>query len=148
MRLNMTLCTGLITGLLLAGFPDLAPAGCDHYPKEVLDGTELVEIHAFSVDEAPTPLQAGRYSTEMGGALGYLEVRVHGQALSVRRIYAEAGLEPQIRDYRGLVAHADSTFRSSTATLKTLPDGSLLFWEQASGLEFLPNDFWIRYQRD
>lgn len=133
--------------ILLVGCA-LADEEASGHPNEVLDGTDLVTIDAFQTAEPSTPAPTGTYTAETGGALARLSVEAGSDGVSVSRRYQEPGLDPEQAHYPELKARPDGSYRNPNAALRPLSDGGVLFWERRSGLEFVPDSFWIHYQAD
>ncbi len=126
----------------------LADENAFGHPNEVLDGTDLVDIDTFRTAEPSTHAPSGTYTAETGGAVAHLTVAVQNSGVSVSRRYQEPGLDPEQAHYSNLKARPDGSYRSSDAALRPLSDGGVLFWERRSGLEFVPDSFWIHYSAD
>lgn len=133
--------------ILLVGCA-LADENASGYPNEVLDGTDLVGIGEFQTAGRSAQVLAGTYTSETGGAVSRLIIALQNGGVNVSRSYEEPGLEPEHKRYSGLKVQPDGSYLSPDAVLKPLQDGGVLFWERQSGLEFVPDSFWIHYQPD
>lgn len=117
------------------------------YPDDVLESTDMVKIGNFQPTHRTSHQLAGHYRAETGGAVSRLSIHAQGRTLSIERSYEEPGLKPQRKHYSKLTVRPDGSYHAPGVSLKPLRDGSVLLWERRSGLEFVPDSFWIHYRQ-
>lgn len=113
-------------------------------PKEVLVGTDLKPLSSYHFSKEAS-LASGRYVAETGGARIELTVRESDSAMQMVRVYREPGEKPRARVYSGLVRSADGTYRTKGIVVRVPDRGGVLVFERSSGLEEIPNSYWIDY---
>ena len=108
-------------------------------PNLVLVGTDVIDIASFNKIQGQL---SKSYSAEVGGASLVLSLDVTPEYLTITRTFNEPSQVVHTKTYN--VCKSGAILGSDKAHIRFVNNGILLL-ETESGVDGIPNDFWILY---
>lgn len=127
--------------------PTVSPTIAWPETSSVLDGTDLLEMQEVELVALDIEGVGGQYSTEQGGSILTLNVHLNNNLLEAERRYEEPEMDTMTRTYQfSATSEEGAVAEKQDAFLKQTRAGVLL-WEKDSGVEGIPDSYWIHYIR-
>jgi len=110
-------------------------------PDLVLVGTDVVDIEIF--DKSQEPLSKS-YSAEAGGAVLELSLELYAEYLTIIRAFNEPGQDVNLKTY--VICNSEEELSSDELHIRVVDNGVLMF-EAEPGVDGIPDDLWILYDK-